>query len=157
MRHNLRISLIGPRGCGKTTFLKSFVPSAIDTDDYGMPNPNNSSMTHARYAVDNERTLDLIGIRVPERDYVVSLILDGMAGHIFMLDSTIPDGWPEIKQILPHVNAPSIIVANKQDHPLAHSMTAIEQELQTNLTVHPCNARDAELVSKIVLALLDRI
>ncbi|MCI0709023.1 MAG: hypothetical protein L0154_02570 [Chloroflexi bacterium] len=154
MRQNLRISIIGPKACGKSTFLKSFVPTALDTDDYGTLNPNRGSMTHARYTIDDDLILDILAIRVPEKDSLLSIILEGMAGHIFMLDSTMPEGWFDLKRLVKNTNAPAIIVANKQDHPLAHSMTAIRSEMATTLPIYPCDATDAELVKKIVLDLL---
>ena len=154
MRQNLRISIIGPKGCGKSTFLKSFVPAALDTDDYGAIHPNRGSMSHARYAIDDDLILDILAIRVPGKDSLLSMLLEGMLGHIFMLDSTMPEGWFDLEWLIQNTNVPSIIVANKQDHPLAHSMTAIHTELATTLPIYPCDATDAELVKKIVLELL---
>lgn len=157
MRQNLRISIIGPKGCGKSTFLKSFVPTALDTDDYGSFNPNRGSMSHARYAIDDDLNLDILAIRVPQQDSLLSMLLEGMLGHILMLDSTMPEGWFDLKWLVKNTNAPSIIVANKQDHPLAHSITAIRSEMATTLPIYPCDATDAELVKKIVLELLYQI
>lgn len=154
MRHHLRISIIGPKGCGKTTFLKTFVPTALDTDDYGTPKPDRGSMSHARYLVDEDLALDILAIRIPEKDFLLSIVLDGMAGHIFMLDSTMPEGWFALKPLIQYPNVPSVIVANKQDHPLAHSMSAIRQEMATELPVYPCDSTDTELVKKIMLDFL---
>jgi signal recognition particle receptor subunit beta len=157
MRHHLRISIIGPPGCGKTTFLRTLVPTALDTDDYRVPRPDRASLSHARYIVSKDDILDILAIRIPDKDSLISIILDGMAGHIFMLDSTAPEGWFEIQPIMRLTRAPSIIVANKQNHPLAHSMTAIRKTMATPLPIYPCDATDNKLVKKLVRDLLHRI
>lgn len=84
------------------------------------------------------------------------------AGYIILCDSTMPDRFGRMTSILNalqelHPQAPTIMAANKQDHPRAWPVEDIRLALDVpdHIQIIPCTAGDGDSVLEVIRQLAD--
>jgi signal recognition particle receptor subunit beta len=86
------------------------------------------------------------------------------AGYIILCDSTMPDRFGRMTSILNTLqelqpNAPTVMAANKQDHPQAWAVEDIRLALDVpdHIPIIPCTAGDISSVEAVVDRLIDEL
>lgn len=152
-QHSLDVIVLGLPETGKTAF--------IDTISHNGRTGQPHGWHSGEYDLDKTITLRLLE---PPAAYVFDdnrmrelLSRAQAAGYIILCDSTMPDRFGRMTSILNilhdhHPTAPTIMAANKQDHPKAWTVEDIRLALDVpdRIPIVACAARDTHSVGQVI-------
>jgi len=144
-----KILVTGPYNAGKTSFIHSISDRAVSVDRFGTTIALDHG--HVEYA---GFSVDLFGTPGQERfDPILEKLGGESLGVIVVVDSTDPDSFPRVKEMLAKTRAaglPYVIVANKADLPGALSPEEIRErmKLPKDVPIIPVTAENLSKVEK---------
>jgi small GTP-binding protein len=167
----LQILVTGPFGVGKTQLISTISDIPMVTTERKMSMPlRGERKDHTTVAMDYGRvqidqiTMHLRGTPGQERfDFMWDILSKEVDGQLFLLDSTNPSEYDSSRHLLNLVNQedapPTMVVANKQDLPGAHSLDDIRKSLAIPISVPiaACDSTDSANVRSILVQLASLI
>lgn len=151
----LYVFVTGPSGSGKSQLLYSLgEPDGFEVDE-----ARGLELRHVRI----EETLDVCVFCAREAsrfDGLMEINPQELLGHIVTVDSADPDTWSTAQMMMANCRTyallPTVIAANKQDLPDAHTAEQVGGALgmESMVSVRGCVATDAESAQSILLHLL---
>lgn len=167
---NVKIIITGPFGAGKTEFIKTI--SEIEPVKTERKTTKDSERAYKEYTtvamdfgkvtISKDVVLYLFGTPGQERfSFMWETLANGAIGMVVLVDSTNTHSIIEARKIIDFfyrkIDIPYIVAANKQDLPKAWPPSAIKSylDLEENVKILPCVAKDKESVKKVLLELLD--
>lgn len=168
----VKIIVCGPYASGKTEIIKNISEIDIVSTEAKTTNPDEiavkksttTAMDFGKLTIDDDLILHLYGTPGQERfNFMWDILSTGMLGFIVMIDSANPSTFKNSKRVINFFNGlgnvPFVIAANKQDLEDAWEPNDIKfiLNLDDNIPVIPCIAKDIESSKVVFIELLTRI
>lgn len=144
----IKFAMIGLTGAGTT----SFIQTVTEINEL----ENRERLALARYSA--EYTQIKLGL-LPKAQDQWEIVLGDKIGILIMIDSTKPETFAEVRAnmraVREYASAPFIVLANKQDHPLALTTDEIRHKLgvSSETLVLPCIAKDKGSITRVIIEL----
>jgi small GTP-binding protein len=168
MNAGKKIVVTGPFSAGKTTLIRTISEITVLSTEKDITDDTRSrktettvAMDFGRITIDRDLVLYLFGTPGQERfDFMWEILGEGMLGYVLMLDSTRTESAEEARTILEAfrrmARVPFVVALNRSDgiDPGEEARLREILDIDADVPVVPCDAKDRESVKGVLLALL---
>jgi small GTP-binding protein len=163
-----KIVVTGPFSAGKTTLIRTISEITVLSTEKDITDDTRSrktettvAMDFGRITIDRDLVLYLFGTPGQERfDFMWEILGEGMLGYVLMLDSTRTESAEEARTILEAfrrmARVPFVVALNRSEgiDPGEEARLREILDIDADVPVVPCDAKDRESVKGVLLALL---
>ncbi|MGV9678889.1 GTP-binding protein [Nocardia sp. NPDC003482] len=172
---SVKVVISGGFGVGKTTFIGAIseieplaTEAAMTEVSVGVDDPGRRAdkttttvaLDFGRITLDRTLVLYLFGTPGQERfEFLWDDLLDGALGGVVMIDtSRIEDCYP-VLDYFEQRNTPFVAAVNRFAGEPAFDLTEVREalDLDENITLLECDARDRQSVKQVLVALLEQV